>query len=66
MTAKTTTSASRAEPRAFMLLKSKRRLNLLNPDPNAWTDEDLAAWPLAHHAMGRGVTMGASAVRRPT
>jgi hypothetical protein len=43
MTAKTTTSASRAEPRAFMLLKSKRRLDLLNPDPNAWTDEDLAA-----------------------
>ena len=42
MTAKTTTSASRAEPRAFMLLKSKRRLDLLNPDPNAWTDEDLA------------------------
>jgi hypothetical protein len=35
MTAKTTTSASRAEPRAFMLLKSKRRLDLFNPDPHA-------------------------------
>jgi hypothetical protein len=28
--------------RAWMLLKSGRRLDLLNPDPNAWTDEDLA------------------------
>ena len=34
---------SGAEPRAFVLLKSRRRLDLLNPDPNAWTDEDLAA-----------------------
>jgi 5'-nucleotidase len=31
------------EPRAFVLLKSRRQLDLLNPDPNAWTDEDLAA-----------------------
>jgi uncharacterized protein len=31
------------EPRAFVLLKSRRRLDLLNPHPNAWTDEDLAA-----------------------
>jgi hypothetical protein len=28
--------------RAWMLLKSGRRLDLLNPDPDAWTDEDLA------------------------
>jgi hypothetical protein len=28
--------------RAFVLLKSRRRLDLLNPDPAAWTDEDLA------------------------
>ena len=32
-----------AEPRAFVLLKSRRRLDLLNPDPHAWTDDDLAA-----------------------
>ena len=31
------------EPRAFVLLKSRRRLDLLNPDPHAWTDDDLAA-----------------------
>ena len=29
-------------PRAFVLLKSGKRLDLLNPDPDAWTDEDLA------------------------
>ena len=34
---------SGAEPRAFVLLKSRRRLDLLNPDPHACTDEDLAA-----------------------
>ena len=43
MTADTTASASSAEPRAVVLLKSRRRLDVLNPDPNAWTDEDLAA-----------------------
>ena len=31
-----------ADARAFMLLKSGRRLDLLNPDPQAWTDDDLA------------------------
>jgi uncharacterized protein len=31
------------EPRAFVLLKSRRQLDLLNPDPHAWTDDDLAA-----------------------
>lgn len=30
-------------PRAFVLLKSGRRLDLLDPQPDAWTDEDLAA-----------------------
>ena len=39
----TDTSPSGAEPRAFVLLKSRRRLDLLNPDPHAWTDDDLAA-----------------------
>jgi hypothetical protein len=29
--------------RAFVLLKSGRRLHPLDPDPQAWTDEDLAA-----------------------
>ena len=29
--------------RAFVLLKSGRRLQPLNPDPQAWTDEDPAA-----------------------
>ena len=43
MTADTTASASHAKPRAFVLLKSRRRLDLLNPDPHAWTDDDLAA-----------------------
>ena len=32
-----------ADARAFVLLKSGRRLDLLNPDPQAWTDGDLAA-----------------------
>ena len=63
MTADTTASPSAAEPRAFVLLKSRRRLDLLNPDPHAWTDDDLAA---ASPLMGRGVTMGISPVRRPT
>ena len=31
-----------SRPRAFVLLKSGR-LDPLNPDPQAWTDEDLAA-----------------------
>jgi uncharacterized protein len=43
MTADTAASASHAKPRAFVLLKSRRRLDLLNPDPHAWTDDDLAA-----------------------
>jgi hypothetical protein len=29
-------------PRAFVLLKSGRRLDLLDPQPDAWADEDLA------------------------
>src|SRR5580704_855281 len=43
MTADTTASPSGAAPRVFVLLKSRRRLDLLNPDPHAWTDDDLAA-----------------------
>jgi hypothetical protein len=43
MTANTRASTSTAEPRAFVLLKSRRRLDLLNPNPHAWTDDDLAA-----------------------
>jgi hypothetical protein len=40
MTADTTASASSAEPRAFVLLKSRGWLDLLNPGPHAWTDDD--------------------------
>lgn len=43
MTADTTAPASSAEPRAFVLLKSRRALDLLNPDAHAWTDHDRAA-----------------------
>ncbi len=32
-----------ADARAFVLLKSGRRFDLLNPDPQAWTEGDLAA-----------------------
>jgi hypothetical protein len=35
MTADSTASTSGAEPRAFVFLKSRRRLDLLNPDPHA-------------------------------
>jgi len=38
-----TAASFRADPRAFVLLKSGRRLDLLDPDPQAWTDGDLAA-----------------------
>jgi hypothetical protein len=30
------------KPRAWILLPSGRRLDLLDPQPDAWTDEDLA------------------------
>ena len=30
------------KPRAWILLKSGHRLDLLDPQPDAWTDEDLA------------------------
>jgi hypothetical protein len=43
MTPDTTAPASSAEARAFLLLKTKRRLDLVNPNPHAWTDDDLAA-----------------------
>src|SRR5580693_2641303 len=54
MTADITASPSGAEPRAFVLLKSRRRLDLLNPDPHAWTDDDLAA------GLSRTVRWGAA------
>ena len=37
-----TAAPSGADARAFVLLKSGRRLDLLNPDPQAWTHGDLA------------------------
>jgi hypothetical protein len=42
-TVDTTTASLGADARAFVLLKSGRRLDLLDPDPEAWTDGDLAA-----------------------
>ena len=39
----TTAGSLGADARAFVLLKSGRRLDLLDPDPQAWTDGDLAA-----------------------
>jgi hypothetical protein len=41
MTADTTASPSGAELCAFVPLKSRRRLDLFNPNPHAWTDDDL-------------------------
>ena len=38
-----TPAALGAGSRALVLLRSRRRLDLLNPDPQAWTDDDLAA-----------------------
>ena len=37
-----TTPSSNPTPRAFVLLQSGRRLDLLTPDPDCWTNEDLA------------------------
>lgn len=37
-----TAPAEAPQSRAFILLKSGRRLDLLDPQPGAWTDEDLA------------------------
>ena len=40
--------------RAFSLLRSGRRIDLLNPRADCWTDEDLAHNLLrAHRPMGR-------------
>ena len=66
MTADTTASSSGAEPRAFVLLKSRRRLDLLNPKPHAWTDDDLAAGlprltpsgAAIHRALSRSGNLG--------
>ena len=49
-----------ADARAFVLLKSGRRLDLLNPDPQAWTDDDLAEGPSRTMRWG-----GASRWARP-
>ena len=38
-----TPAALGAGSRALVLLRSRRRPDLLNPDPQAWTDDDLAA-----------------------
>ena len=41
----TTAASLDVNARAFVLLKSGRRLDLLDPDPEAWTEDDLAAGP---------------------
>jgi uncharacterized protein len=43
MRADATASPTSAEACAFVLLNSRRGLDLLNPHPHAWTDDDLAA-----------------------
>ena len=43
--------------RAFVLFRSGRRLDLLNPRSDGWTDEDLAPQSGAHQPMGRGDEM---------
>ena len=41
MTADATASPRAQNPAPFVPLKSRRRLDLLNPNPYAWTDDDL-------------------------
>ena len=53
------------KPRAWILLKSGRRLDLLDPRPDAWTDKDLAIWDLPNLSLGRLLQMGSSPQRRP-
>ena len=53
MTADTTASPSGAEPRAFVLLKSRRRLDLLNPNPHAWRLQGTLGEAQASDAYGR-------------
>ncbi len=60
-----TTAPLGADARAFVLLKSKRRLDLLNPDPQAWTDNDLAAGLSRTMRWGQRLQVGSSPVRRP-
>ena len=52
--------------RAWVLLPSRRRLNLLAPDPQAWTDRDLAIGLSRTYPMGRLLGLGPSALRRAT
>ena len=54
-----------ADARAFVLLKSGRRLDLLNPDPQAWTDGSLAgAFPARR--FGVGLPNGLNPFHHPT
>ena len=49
--------------RAWILLPSGKQLDLLNPDPWAWTDDDLAIG-LSLLPMGRILGLGPAAFRR--
>ena len=53
-----------SRPRAFVLLKSGRRLHPLNPDPQAWTRGPCGRSG-ANAAMGWFIEMGAFPFRRP-
>ena len=55
-----------ADARAFVLLKSRRRLDLLNPDPQAWTDGDLARGSFPHHALGWRLPSGLTPFPSPS
>ena len=50
------------KPRAWILLKSGRRLDLLDPQPDAWTDKDLAIGISRTYRWG-GTCVTASASR---
>ena len=68
MTMQDATAASLgADARAFVLLKSGRRLDLLYPDPEAWTDGDLAAGLSLTFRWGGGrdFPMGSAPFGRP-
>jgi hypothetical protein len=49
--------------RAWVLLPSGRRLDLLNPDPQAWTDHDLAVGLSRTYRWGGVFGLGPAIVR---
>ena len=51
--------------RAWILLPSGRRLDLLSPDPRAWTDDDLATGLSRTYRWARLFGLGSAALRGP-